>query len=66
MIFYQVFFLCLCFYFKSSQLVQVLYLHGIARGLMAGVAQRDVETISNQSGDTFLLSDVDTDFSSVE
>ena len=33
---------------------------------MAGVAQRDVETISNQSGDTFLLSDVDTDFPSVE
>ena len=33
---------------------------------MAGVAQRDVDTISNQSGDTFLLSDVDTDFPSVE
>jgi len=33
---------------------------------MAGVAQRDIETISNQSGYTFLLSDVDTDFSSLE
>ena len=33
---------------------------------MAEVAQRDVETISNQSGDTFLLSDVDTDFPSVD
>ena len=38
----------------------------VSRGLMAGVPQRDVETISNQSGDTFLLSDVDTDFPSVE
>ena len=64
MIFHQVFFLCVNF--KSSQLFQVLYPRGTARGLMAGVAQRDVETISNQSGDTFLLSDVDTDFPSVE
>jgi len=55
-----------CLYFKSSELVSSFYPRGIARGLMAGVAQRNIETISNQSGDTFLLSDVDTDLPSVE
>ena len=55
----------MCFLFQTFSTFQFLYPRGIARGLIAGVAQPDVETISNQSGDTFLLSDVDTDLPSV-
>ena len=55
----------MCFLFQIFSTFSISYPRGIARGLMAGVAQRDVKTISNQSGDTFLLSDVDTDFPSV-
>lgn len=62
----SIFFLLFRYCFNSSHLVEVFYPRGIARGLMARVARRDVDTISNQSGDTFLLSDVDTDFPSVE
>ena len=45
---------------------QIVLLRGIARGLMAGVARPDVDSISNQSGDTFLLTDVEDDVPSLE
>ena len=43
---------CRFFIFKSS------YFRDSTRGLMAGAAQRDLDTISNMSGDTLLLEDV--------
>ena len=52
------------FYCRFSY--QAVLLRGIARGLMAGVARPDVDSISNQSGDTFLLTDVDDDVPSLE
>ena len=45
-------FFCRFFKFKSSRS------RDSTRGLMAGAAQRDLDTISNMSGDTFLLGDV--------